>query len=358
MRQTVYNLELTKNILSKAKPADPPQRAARKSSNGTSKSRVPVPTATEDEKAQEYYERLREKHAAGRPAAARPVPERSQRHPSMEGPHPAESRGAHHSLFNNNSAPKKDSKASVERKPKKAAKADGHKSDSHNKSEEQIKVSPKETAADRERERVERCRKRDEERRKMKEEIERRKRLNKGSAQDVPFCLVQHTFSSNDSPPTTTASLESPSEDQDNCAVEPEAAPQTAHTSSMISPSNQPPTRRLAYEHPVLEEKSVSPVRKLPTPAHSLSHYERRTESTIKDEIKRMKQMALGSGKATFDNFSEKDVLVTGAGVQIQIEKLTKSLSEKKKGVKEEEQHHQDVLHMVNEMKNVPQFPS
>ena len=72
-----------------------------------------------------------------------------------------------------------------------------------------------------------------------------------------------------------------------------------------------------------------------------------------KEREKEMRKKA-GLGRATLDNFSEKDVLVNGEGIQLQVDELRRALDEKRKvQPKDEEKHNEDLIHMVKEMKNV-----
>ena len=385
MSQTVYNMELSRSITHREKPSEPllPPKIP-KSNDGTK---------AEEKKVQEYYDKLHEKNVPhGRPphknqpvkappkhviAPAQPLdharrnrssdtrksvpePKHGEGKGKAQRPACASKQGAKHGRVEENKPHTVINKSPPVVSPSsiKASVVETHKV------EERAKLKAQREKDEREKERIERGKKREEERRKMKEAIEKRKKESK-SAQDVPFCLVQKTYTNSDPEPTEQPISSAP---QDVVEIEPpfpyipEVVPETEvieeslHISSeslLITRQQSNPAENYSSRKEIeLEKKKPEPTRD--KKQREISPLRKHGSSIIKDEIRKMKQMSkvAGFGKSTLENFSEKDVLVNGEGVQQQIDEVTKNLSEKLKS-QNDEQHTQDVMHMVDEMKNV-----
>jgi len=205
-----------------------------------------------------------------------------------------------------------------------------------------LKTPPaKDKIDDKEKERQERNHKRDEERRKMKEEIEKLKKQNKNKATnaDVPVCLVQHVYNN-------SSSSSSPAVNTEPSSLETSA---TSSSHEKHSPDNLKPAKNHTPPRNFITE--VSPAEKCTRPVT----LDKRGSSSIKDQIRQAKQKYKEKGgKTTLDNFSEKDVLVNGAKMILEVEKVASKITEKLKvQQKENSQHEEDVAHLVNEMQNV-----
>ena len=147
----------------------------------------------------------------------------------------------------------------------------------------------------------------EEERRKMKEQIERQKKGTKKVQREVPFCLIERSFTS----------------DQQSTKME------------------------------LIENVDSSMKATKSSKAFKTQKSELHNESQFKEEIKKMKQInkeKTQGGKKTLDQFSEKDVLVNGLGVKNQVEILAENIKKKQK---KEELLQEDMQNLVVEMKNV-----
>lgn len=192
-------------------------------------------------------------------------------------------------------------------------------------------------------ERIERIKKREEERRKMKEEISKLKRQSKGR-RDIPVCLVQHNYSTI----ATDADLSEPSTGKipfiQRCTLMPERAsdsknyPNTTRTSLHSTDSPEFPKTALPKKQNGANDSKTKPRSKISedkylnqflnpsaadkrctsSPCKGKRTAEVRSQGkrspegrrTLKETIREMRRQMEASGRATLENFSEKDILV------------------------------------------------
>jgi NIMA (never in mitosis gene a)-related kinase len=163
-------------------------------------------------------------------------------------------------------------------------------------------------------ERQERISKREEECKKMREEIMKLRQQNKRS--EVCFSLIQRT-NSNDT--TKTEVIETP-----------KLSPVEVLTKAPEVQSRAESNRSCKKKHS--------------------------RKSSIRDEIKRLRQQrndSKGNERVTLANFKECDVLVAGKRVEEQVKQLTKSIAESLKSQRDNEQHQEDIINMLEDMKKV-----
>jgi hypothetical protein len=207
------------------------------------------------------------------------------------------------------------------------------------KEEEERQARMREEHRRKESEREERTRKHDEERRKMLEQLKKQK---KDGGHDIPIHLVQRDYTSADNTQTSITDIP---------VTESHTPSAFSKPSALIAPTT--PSGLVTTGHK--KEQGLQCGKG--TPDRSRPSETKGRPSALKEEILRMKResrMAEAGGKKSLADFSEGDVLITKANVEQCVATLANSLLEKHSGKsKQESQLQEDMVHMVNELKNV-----
>ena len=258
--------------------------------------------------------------------------------------------------------------------------------------------SPKELSlrSDYDKERLERIKKREEEHKKMMDEIKKKKK--KTSKFDFEICLVQHDYtkSNEDINPTKSNEISAPrqrniterktsnnyktiveskefvcyesnkiknlkkdcslNDQKEHCFKYSENTSVNHHTKDMYGKRNslnssprKTPDYFKAKKVPNNPGDNESVLKK---ERQTLKTAEAKKLGSLKDEIQKYRKMKKAdfNGRKTLDNFSVNDILVVGTNTKEQVEKVTSNIN---KNIQRNNNHQEDMLQMIQEMKTV-----